>query len=177
MNKNKGSVVRLFVLVLIIGMFFSMPLREYFKITAVFGIPFILIFGFMRNKQRYSIPWLISAVLLLVTILGYGYMLSSLPDRIEVKTILKTGTTLESQGNYTAAIDEYKKLEQYGKTRKMEERIANAKLEIEGQEIIKEAQEHIAKGDKATAQKLLNTVPPNTKAAKEAKDLLKTLDK
>ncbi|NLB87862.1 MAG: hypothetical protein GX790_01350 [Syntrophomonadaceae bacterium] len=176
MNNNRGPIIRLFVLVLIIGMIFSMPLREYIKITAFFGIPFIFILGFMLKKERYSIPWFISAFLLLLTIIGYGFMLNTLPDRIEVKNIMKTGTTLEGEGNYKGAIEEYKKLEQYGKIKKMEERIASAEKELKGQEIIKEANELIAKGDKAKAEELLKTVPPNTKAAKEANKLLKQLE-
>lgn len=176
MSNNRGPIIRLFILVLIIGMFFSMPLREYIKITAFFGVPFILLLGFMLKKKRFSIPWLISAVLILLTVVGYGFMLSTLPDRIEVKNIMKTGTTLEGQGNYKAAIEEYKKLEQYGKIVKMNERIANAEKELKGQEIIKEANELIAKGDIVKAQELLKTVPPNTKAAKEAYTLLKQLE-
>lgn len=177
MKRNKNSVIGVFTLVIIFGIIFSMPLREYVKVTVVFGIPFILILGYMLKKPRYSFPWIVSVVLLLLVTVGYGFALSTLPDRIEVKTIILNATALEAEGNYTAAIEEYKKLEQYGKTRKMEERIASAKLEIEGQEILEEAREHIAKGNKTAAQELLESVPPHTKTAKEAKKLLKTLDK
>lgn len=177
MDARKAPFLRIFIALVIIGIFFSIPLREFFKITFIFGIPFIFIAGFMIKRRLYSFSWFISIGLLLVILVGYGYTLTTLPDRLEVKTIIREAMSYEAQGKYDEAIKEYRKLETYGKTKKMEERIASAEEELKGQEIIKEAQQYIAKGDKITAKKLLKTVPTQTRNVKEAKVILKELER
>lgn len=172
MDTWKGPYIRVGLVVLVVIMLAWMPTREFLKLTFMVGIPFIFILGFMMKKQRYSIPWVISLVLLIGIVAGYGYLLTDLPDRIETKRIVSLGATLMAEGKYDQAIKEYRKLEALGRSKKMNEKIESAKKEKFSAEALAEAKRLIKAGKPEQAKKVLESIPLDSRAGTEAKDLL-----
>lgn len=137
MNSRWAPFLRLGIAAIIIIMIFSMPLREFMKVTVFIGVPFFLVLMFMQHQRRYSLTWLISLFILILIAGGYGYMLTKLPQKIEnkaVKQIIGTGASLEAAGKYEAAIEKYRELEKYGRDDTMQDKIDEARQKQAGRE-------------------------------------------
>lgn len=135
------------------------------------GIPFLLFYSFMGKQRRGSILWALSGILVIGVLIGYGYFLIHLPERTAVREIISRGGTLVAEEKYDAAIKKYQELEKYGQTEKMQEKVANARLEKQAAQQLKLAQEKMAAGDKEAAREIVKNIPPNTRAAVKARKL------
>jgi len=172
MDTWKGPYIRVGLVALVIALLAWMPTREFLKLTFMVGIPFIFIFGFMTKKERYSVPWLISLVLLVGITAGYVYLLTDLPERIETRRIISQGAALVAEGKYDQAIGEYRRLEALGRGEKMKEKIAAAEKEEAASEALNRAKALIKAGKPEQAKKILESIPADTRYGREAKELL-----
>lgn len=175
MNFLKNPLVRAVLAVAAVVMLLYMPTREFLKITFMLGIPFIFLWGFLVKKRRYSFPWITSLALLLLTAAAYGYLLTQLPERIEVRKIVSEGGALVAEGKYDEAIKEYRRLEKLGQTEKMKQKIAEAEKEKEAALLLDEVRQLVARGDIEKAREILNSIPEDTRAAREAVEMKKLL--
>ncbi len=171
MNGLRSPVVRLLILVALIVMIFSMPAREFLKVTFIMGIPAIILLGLMSKRPRWSPGWIISCVLLLGVVGAYAYLLTGLPDRIETRRIISEGGALVAEGKYDQAIAEYRKLEKLGKEEAMQERINTARQEKLAAEKLNQAQDLLRRGERDEAIKVLDGIPGNTRAGRQAEKL------
>lgn len=171
MQIPRSPFIRLLIVFIMVLIVVYMPAREFFKITFMVGIPFIFILGFMVKKSKYSVPWILSLLGLILILGGYGYLLTGLPDRIEVRSIISGGAALVAEGKYDAAIKEYKQLENLGRKDKMEKAIVKAENEKKGSELLNQAGNLIKAGKVEQARKVISTIPADTRAAREAKKL------
>jgi hypothetical protein len=153
-----------------------MPTREFLKLTFLLGIPFIFIMGFMVRKTRYSSGWNICAVGLLILLGVYGYNLIHLPERIQVRAIITSGAALVANGQYDEAIAKYEQLESLGKPEEMKEKIMGAQTEKDAHLQLEKARQQIDTGNIEEAREIMEELPPNTRAAQEAKQLLKSIE-
>jgi len=148
-----------------------MPAREFLKITFIMGIPFIFALGFMMRRRPYSFPWVLSALVMLVSVGGYIYFLTDLPERIETRRIITQGGTLVAEGKYDQAINEYRKLAPLGRTQKMHEKIAAAEKERKADQQLQKARKLLREGREQEAQAILKAIDATTRAGVEAKKL------
>lgn len=172
MDTWKGPYIRVGLVVLFVAMLAWMPTREFLKLTFMVGIPFIFILGFMMKRERYSIPWVTALVLLIGITVGYGYLLTDLPERIEARRIISQGAALIAEGKYDQAIKEYQRLEALGRSEKMKEKIATAEKERDASKALEQGKALIKAGKPEQARKILEAIPADTRAGGEAKDLL-----
>ena len=172
MNTWKGPYIRVGLVALVIGLLAWMPTREFLKLTFMVGIPFIFILGFMLKRERYSAAWIISLVLLIGITAGYGYLLTDLPERIEARRIISQGAALVAEGKYDQAINEYRHLEDLGRSEKMKEKIEAAQTEKAASEALSKGKALIKAGKPEQARRVLESIPPGTRAGREAKELL-----
>ncbi len=154
-----------------IAMLFYLPTREFLKVTFMAGIPFIFAWGFMSRQRRYSLPWVLAGIVILASLGGYGYLLVNLPERIQTRAIISEGGALVAEGKYDQAINEYKKLEEIGQTQKMQEKIQIAEKEKKANQQLVLARQLIKAGRLDDAKKTIESIPPDTRAAREAKKL------
>lgn len=175
MPAGKSPFIRVSLVLICLVMLFFASTREFLKITFFMGIPFLLFYTFMGRQRRYSILWVVSGLLVIGVLVTYGYFLINLPERIAVREIISEGGTLVAEEKYDAAIDSYRQLEEYGQTEKMNEKIANAKLEKKAAEQLKLAEEKMAAGDKEAAREIVKSIPPGTRAAVKSRELRKEL--
>lgn len=171
----KNPWVRLAILALIIASLLYLPTREFLKVTFILGMPFVFLAGFMHKQAKRSPQWVIAAILLAAVGATYIYALVQLPERIQVRRIVAAGSTLVQEGKYDKAIAEYSKLELIGKSDKMKAKIEEVEREKKGQRDLELARQLIKQGDLEEARKLLETIPPKTRAAQEAVKMLKDL--
>lgn len=176
MQVPRSPLFRLVIVLLAVVVIFSMPAREFLKITFIVGIPFVFLLGFIVKKRRFSLPWIISLLALLAIIGGYGQLLVGLPDRIEVRRVISEGAALVAEGQYDAAIVEYKKLESLGHEDKMHEVIEQAANEKKASDLLSQAKELIEKGKPDEASDVLAQIPADTRAAREAQKILKSTE-
>lgn len=174
MQVPRSPLFRLAIVLLAVVVIFSMPAREFLKITFIMGIPFIFLLSFMIKQRRYSLPWIVSVLVLLAIIGGYGHLLTGLPDRIEVRRIISEGAALVAEGQYDAAIAEYEKLEALGQEAKMHEVVEQAANEKKAAELLNQAKKLIEKGKPDEASDVLGQISADTRAAREAQRILKT---
>jgi len=172
MDTWKGPYIRVGLVVLVVALLAWMPTREFLKLTFMVGIPFIFILGFMIKKEIYSVPWMISLVLLIGIVVGYGYLLTDLPERIEARRIISQGSALMAEGKYDQAIKEYRRLEALDRSGKMKEKIAAAQKEKEASQALNQGKALIKAGKPEQARKILEAIPKDTRAGGEAEDLL-----
>lgn len=175
MSAAKSPFVRVSLVLICLVMLFFASTREFLKITFFMGIPFLLFYIFMGRQRRYSILWVLSGLLVIGVLAAYGYFLINLPERIAVREIISEGGTLVAEEKYDAAIDTYRQLEKYGQTEKMNEKIANAKLEKKAAEQLKLAEEKMAAGDKDAAREIVKSIPTGTRAAVNSRKLREEL--
>ncbi len=173
MNWSKQIALRWAVLLIVVTMLFYLPTREFLKVTFMLGVPFVFVLGYMVKQRRYSVPYVVSAALLLVIGAGYLYLLYSLPQRIEVRRIVMEGSELQGQGRYQEAIRRYRDLEALGKTQDMNERIAQVEKESYAAQLLQQAQQLHQDGQSQQALEVLNRITPGTRAAVKADKLKK----
>jgi len=163
--------------VILVGvMLYFMPTREFLKLTFLLGIPFIFIMGFMVKKPRYSLGWNVCAAGLLLLLGVYGYYLIHLPERIQVREIVTSGAALVANGQYDEAIAKFEQLESLGKPEEMKKKIMEAQTEKDAHQQLEKARQQINAGNKEEARKIIEEIPSNTRAAQEAKPLLKSIE-
>lgn len=167
--------VRLGIAAAVILMIFSIPAREFLKLTFMLGIPFVLFLSLAAKKRRYSPIWFISVLGLLVVVGGYVYMLGDLPERIETRKIISEGAVLVAEGKYDQAIKTYRRLEKLNRTEKMEKKIAEAEKEKQAAILLAEARALIQNGNQTEAIKKIESIPEGTRAKREASRILKEL--
>ncbi len=102
-------------------------------------------------------------------------MLTDLPERIETNRIISEGATLVAEAKYEQAISRYQELEKLGRSEKMHKKIAEARREEAAFNLLTEAKELLQEGNQEAAIKKLNSIPDNTRAAREAQHILKDL--
>ncbi|MEN6349866.1 MAG: hypothetical protein ABFD08_10780 [Syntrophomonas sp.] len=175
MDRKKAPLLRLLVAVVFFAMILYMPTREFLKVTFMLGIPFVFLLAYWKKKERYSVPWIVSLLLLLVVCGGYVYMLTQLPERIEIHRIVVNGGVLVAEGKYDQAINEYKKLEKLGKKEEMQEKISNAEKEKNASSQLYQARKLIVEGQTEQARKVLDSIPKGTRAYQDAKEVRKVL--
>lgn len=171
MTENRSRFLRIVLVLACLVMLFFASTREFLKVTFFMGIPFLLFYTFMGRQIRYSILWILSGILVVGVLIAYGYMVINLPERIAARQIVSEGGALVAEGKYDAAIEKYQHLEELGQKVKMEEKIANARLEKKAQEQLDLAQQKFTAGDKDAAREIVKKIPPNTRAAVKARKL------
>jgi len=176
MDKKRNPYIRVPLVIAAGVMLYFMPTREFLKLTFMLGVPFIFILGFMVKKPRYSLGWNACAAVLLVIIGTYGYYLIHLPERIQVREIVTSGAALVANGQYDEAIAKYEQLEKLGKPEEMKEKIMEAQTEKDAHQQLEKARQQIEVGNIDEARKIIEGLPPNTRAAQEAKQVLKSIE-
>ena len=165
--------IRMLIVIAGIAMLFYMPTREFLKITFMMGIPFVFLLGVLIRHPRYSPMWIVVVVALAANLGAYGYMLIHLPERIQVRAIVSEGGALVAEGQYDAAIAEFRKLEGLGQTAKMQDKISWAQKEKKADEQLKLARQLLAAGKREEADQVIKSIPADTRAAQEARKLIK----
>lgn len=176
MNPRLAPFIRVGVFIVLAAMLLHLPTREFLKTTFMLGIPFFFILAFMRKTRRYSLPWMIAIVLAVVTVGGYIYMLTGLPQRIAAHQIVIDGTGLLTDGEYDEAEQKFGELEQYGDINTMNKKLALLEKEKEAAHLLQQAKALIKAGEEGKALALLETVPSDTRSHQEAARLIKTLE-
>lgn len=165
----------LVVLAAVVALFAYTPTRFFIKLTVVFGIPFILLFGWWRRLRRFSIGWILVG-LALGGLLGlYGVQVYAFPERLKVKEITREGDVLLAQGKYDQAINKYREMEKLDAD-KAEKKVAVAREQKKFYNTYREARELAERGDKERAVKLLGTIPPTAHVHSEAQRLLSRIE-
>ncbi len=176
MENTKAPFIRLGIVVIAIGLLLYLPTREFLKMTFMLGIPFVLFLALMKRNKKYSVLWFLSIVLLIMVTGLYLYSLTTLPERIETRRIVMKGEGLVADGKYDEAIASYRQLAKVGETDKMNEKIARVEAERKAEEMVEEAKQLIAAEKDEAARKVLQQVPADTRAARQAVKLLRELD-
>jgi len=176
MDKKRNPYIRVPLVIAVGIMLYFMPTREFLKLTFLLGIPFIFLLGFMVKKPRYSLGWNVCAAGLLVIIGVYGYYLIHLPERIQVREIVTSGAALVANGQYDEAIAKFEQLEKLGKPEEMKEKIMEAQTEKDAHLQLEKARQQIDTGNIEEGRKIILELPSNTRAAQEAKELLKSIE-
>lgn len=177
MGQKQATIFKALGILVLIAALFSLPVREFLKLTFIMGIPFIFLLGFMVKKKKYSVIWIISLILLLAIGAFYIKTLTQLPERIETRRIVSEGGVLVAEGRYDEAISEYRKLGMLGNQQDMEEKIAWAETEQSAAFKLQELRKFIKEGKEAEAKKVLESIPKNTRAYQEAKKIIKNIEK
>lgn len=167
--------VRLGIAAAVILMIFSIPAREFLKLTFMLGIPFVLFLSLAAKKRKYSPVWVVSVMGLFVVVGGYVYMLGDLPERIETRKIISEGAVLVAEGKYDQAINCYRQLEKLNRSEKMEKKIAEADKEKKASILLAEARALMQNGNESEAIKKIQSIPEGTRAKREASRILKEL--
>lgn len=175
MNIPRNPYIRVPLAMAFLIMLYFRPTREFLKTTFMLGIPFIFLLGYMVKQPRNSWRWKISALGIILVLGLYGYELVHLPARIQVRTIITNGAGLVAEGKYDEAIAGYQQLGELGETATMEKKIAGAELEKDAHLQLEYARELIDQGNMGEARKIIEALPPGTRAAHEAGALLKNL--
>lgn len=150
---------------------------EFLKATFFVGIVFIPVLGFWVRKPRFSVPWIISSMVLIGLLGLYGYLLINLPVKAETRQIVSEGGALVAEGKYDAAIEEYRKLGALGKNEDMESYLQNTYREKEAAANLDQARLMAAAGRNQEALELLAKIPADARAARDANALRKSLQK
>ncbi len=175
MNPKLAPFIRVGGFIALAAMLLYLPTREFLKTTFMLGIPFIFILAFMRKQSRYSLPWIIAIILTAITVGGYIYMLTDLPERIATHQIVIDGTSLLTEGKYEDAAEKFSELEQYGDLNTMEKKLALVEKEKEASRLLEQAKVLIYAGEKDEALVLLKSISSGTRASNETARLIKTL--
>lgn len=176
MSDKLKPYMRLLLIIIVGLMLYFVPTREFLKTTFMLGMPFVFILGFMVRKPRYSLVWSTCALGLLVVLGAYTYNLIHLPERVQVREIISSGAALVAEGQYDAAIEKFAGLEKLGKPEQMKEKISEAQTEKEAHQKLETARQLIEVGKKDEAKRIIEALPPNTRAAQESRNLLKSLE-
>jgi len=98
-----------------------------------------------------------------------------LPERIEIRRIISEGGALVAEGRYDEAIKEYKQLENLGRIEKMNDKIVKVEKEKKASDLLDQAKKLIEEGDVKQAREVLDSIPANTRASREAARLKKSI--
>ena len=74
------------------------------------------------------------------------------------------------------AIAKFEQLEKLGKPEEMKEKILEAQTEKDAHQQLEKARQQIDVGNIDEARKIIEELPPSTRAAQEAKQLLKSIE-
>ncbi len=176
MSDSLKPYLKLLLIIIVGVMLYFVPTREFLKLTFMLGMPFVLLMGFMVRRPRYSMVWNICALGLLGVLVLYAYYLVHLPERVQVREIISSGAALVAEGQYDAAIEKFAGLEKLGKPEQMKEKISEAQIEKEAHQQLETARQLIETGKKDEAKRIIEALPPNTRAAQESRNLRKSLE-
>lgn len=171
-----NPALRLLLLAVGVAALLYLPTREFLKLTFMLGIPFVFVRVFMMRQKERSALWWISLIILIFVAGSYAYMLTDLPERIEIRRIVSEGGALVAEGKYTEAIDEYSKLKDLGREDQMKEKIALAEYEQKAALDLQTARQLLDQGYTKEARQILEDIPGNTRAGREARKLMDTID-
>ena len=171
MSNKRNPYIRVPLVIAVGVMLYFMPTREFLKTTFIIGIPFIFLLGYLVRKPRYTWTWNLCALGMLAVLGLYGYNLVHLPERIQVHEIISSGAALVAEGQYDEAIAKYEQLDELGKTERMKEKIAEAQTEKDAHLQLDRARQLIDGGNNEEALQVIESIPPNTRVAREARML------
>lgn len=154
-------------------MLFYLPTREFLKFTVLLGVPFIIVIRYMASKRPYSFPYIVSLIVLLGIISGYGFLLYSLPERVEAKQIIQEGSKLVGQKRYDEAIEHFRGLESLGRGEDMQQFILMTEKEALADQLLSQAIAFHEKGQNQEALEMLEAVPDGTRSSGQARKLKK----
>lgn len=134
-----------------------------------------MLLGIAVRQYRFTAKWWMSAILLLAVVGAYGYLLTGLPERIEIRRIVSEGGALVAEGRYEQAMAEYCKLGDLGKTEKMKEKIAEAEVEQKAAQDLQKGKDFMNQGKTSEAKEIFSAIPDHTRAGHEAHKLLQEI--
>lgn len=172
-----NPLMRVLVVIAVTAALLYMPTREFLKITFMLGIPFILLLGINLRQQHRGFVWFLSTFLLLAVVGAYGYLLTDLPERVEVRRIISTGSVLVAEGSYDQAIMEYSKLGDLGRSDQMQEKINQAQEEKQAALNLQKGKELLTQGADEEALRVLEGIPGHTRAGQEAVKIIGAINK
>lgn len=153
------------------------PTRELVKATVLIGMPALLIGSYWRRLPRYSWGWWSLLVVLGGLLVGYGFMLQGLPEKVAVKEIVQQGDVYLADGQYDKAIETYRELGRYQKQDKMERKIKEALIQKGYAADYEKALALVKEHRYNEAQRILRTIPRQAVIYSHASDLLKDIEK
>ncbi len=163
-------------IVLIIALFIYDPTREFIKITALIGMPALVIWAYQKRFERLSVPWILCALVLVGLAVGYGFMLQDLPDKVGWRGAQRQGDVYLSAGQYDRAISQYKEMAKYGKEAKAEGKIREALEQKKFDKRYREAKQLAAENKYAEARRLLEGIPGTAVVYPQAHKLMKEIE-
>ncbi len=171
---------RLLVLIALLGavaLFIYAPTREFIKTTVLLGMPALVVWSYWRRFIRFSWTWWISSLILLALAVGYGFMITGLPEKLAVKSIEREAGIYLTQGRYDLAIEKYREMERYDRKDRMERKIEEVKIQKGYDASYRKAQKMANEGNYDEARRLLNNIPLEAIVYPQARELLRELEK
>ncbi len=150
---------------------FGALVLEFIKTTFMIALPVIFIFGYAKRRTKYSLPWIIAVMLMLLFCGFYISRVLTLPERVATKSIVRDGISLVAEGKYEAAENRFKELEVKGELQEFEKRMAVLNNERNASINLDQAKQLIEKGDYAEAERILKLIPRNTRAGQAAREI------
>lgn len=175
MNPRLAPLLRVGGLIVLILMLLHLPTREFLKVTFMLGIPLVFALAFMKKSSKYSLRWFTALFLVLMVVGGYLYMLTGLPERIALHQIEIDASVLLSEGNFDEAQEKLSAMEPYVSPETLNKKYSLVEKEREAALKVEEARELLEAGEREKARQLLESVPSDSMAQREAKRLLKNL--
>ncbi len=161
----------------VVALFIFAPTREFVKTTVLLGMPALVIWSYRRRFAKFSWTWWVSSLLLAVLLVGYGFMLWGLPEKVAVKNIERQAIIYLTEGKYDQAIDKYRELERYDRQARMEQKIKEANRQKEFAASYQEAQMMAREGNYNEARRILKNIPLEAVVYPQAQELLRELEK
>ena len=175
MNPRLAPFIRVGGLIVLVLMLFHLPTREFLKVTFMLGIPFVFALAFMKKSSKYSLGWFATLFLVLMVVGFYLYMLTGLPQRITLHEIEIDATVLLTEGKFDEAQEKFSEMEPYVSPETLNKKYTLVEKEKDAALKVEEAGELMEAGEKEKARQLLESVPYDSMAQREAARLLKTL--
>lgn len=161
----------------VVVLFIYAPTREFIKTTVLLGMPALVVWSYRRRFIRFTWTWWVSSVILLALMVGYGFMILGLPDKLAVKSIERQAGIYMTQGQYDRAIDKYREMESYDRQARMERKIEEAVRQKGYDSSLRQAQKMASEGNYSEARRLLKNIPFEAIVYPQAMELLRELEK
>jgi len=174
-EKRPSPVLILFLVGVLIALCLYTPTRFFIKFTVLFGLPFLLLLAWWRRLKRFSLPWILASMGMIVLLTVYGLQMAEFPQKLRVKEITMQGDVLLAQGKYDEAITKYKEMEGID-PEKAQAKIGVARREKGYQEDYLKAKKLAEQGEKEEAVNILKSIPGTAKVHPEVRDLLRRLE-
>lgn len=164
-------------LLLVVPAFVYTPTREFVKTTVLLGMPALVVWSYRRRFIRFSWTWWVSSLILLALAVGYGFMITGLPEKLAIKSIEREAGIYLTQGQYDRAIEKYREMERYDRQDRMERKIKEAEKQKGYDARYRQAQRMANQGNYEEARRLLSTIPMEAIVYPQARELLRELEK